>query len=260
MAPEQLEGEQVDSRTDLYALGLVLYEMATGRNPFLGHSPSSTIANILKEEVPPVAQRNPLAPSELERILQKCLRKRREERYTSARDLAVDLAALRRTLARGDRGSLVGVHEPAPVVSLPRWVVRGLFGIIQLGYLGMYAVALFKFHDVLRVSSELYASVVLGGILLMDAALGVPVRLYLLSAVVFDYPDLGRKFRWLFPAVLLLDAAWGAIPLLFLGQLRGAVLLCAAGLAYLPFCQRTLLYTAYGHKGGRSSAIQKFVY
>lgn len=256
MAPEQLEGEPVDPRTDLYALGLVLYEMATGRNPFLGHSPSSTIANILKEEVPSVAQRNPLAPSELERILQKCLRKRREERYSSARDLAVDLTALRRTLETGNRGSAVPTDQPVPAVSLPRGAVRGLFALIQLGYLAMYAIGLYKFHDVLRVSHELYPSAVLGGILLMDAVLGVPVRLYLLSAVVFDYPDLGRKFLWLFPAVLLLDATWGAVPLLFLGQLRGAVLLCAAALAYLPFCQRTLLYAAYGRKGGRSSAIQ----
>jgi predicted Ser/Thr protein kinase len=255
MAPEQLEGGQVDPRTDLFALGLVLYEMATGHNPFLGHSPSSTIANILKEEVPPVARHNPQAPSELGRIVQKCLRKRREERYASARDLAVDLAALRRTLESGDRGSTAVASEPAPAVSLPRWGARGLFALIQLGYLVMYAIALYKFHDVLRVSHELYASALLGGMLLMDAVLGVPVRLYLLSAVVFDYADLGQKFRWLFPAVLLLDAVWGATPLLFLGQLRGAVLLCAAALAYLPFCQRTLLYAAYAHRGGRSSAI-----
>jgi serine/threonine protein kinase len=76
MAPEQLEGEPVDPRTDLYTLGLVLYEMATGWNPFLGHSPGSTIANILKEEAPPVARHNPVAPPELSRILQKCLRKK----------------------------------------------------------------------------------------------------------------------------------------------------------------------------------------
>ena len=98
MAPEQLEGEPVDPRTDLYALGLVLYEMATGGNPFLGQSASSTIANILKEEAPRLEQLNPMAPPELGRILQKCLRKRIDERYVSARDLALDLATLRRSL------------------------------------------------------------------------------------------------------------------------------------------------------------------
>ncbi len=70
--------------------------------------------------------------------------------------------------------------------------------------------------------------------MLLAGVLGVPVRLYQLTAVSLDYPDLGRKFRWLFPAVLLLDEVWAATPLLFLGQLQGAVLLCAAGLAYLP--------------------------
>ncbi len=90
----------------------------------------------------------------------------------------------------------------------------------------------------------------------MAAGLGVPVRLYQLTALAFDYPDLGVKFRLLFPAVLLLDAVWASTPLLFLGQLRGLVVLCAAGLGFLPFCQRTLLYSAYANSGGRSSAIQ----
>jgi predicted Ser/Thr protein kinase len=257
MAPEQLEGDSVDLRIDLYALGLVLYEMATGHNPFIGQSTSSTIANILKEEVPPVAQYNPVISPELERILRKCLRKRKEERYASARDLALDLSVLRRSLESGV-GSNPALVAPAPAspLSLPRWAVRGLLALIQLGYLGMYALALYKFHDVLRVSNELYSSAVLGGVLLTDAVLSVPLRLYQLTAVVFDYPDLGRKFRWLFPAVLLLDLAWCATPLLFLGQLQGTVLLCAAALAYLPFCQRILLYAAYAPGGGYSSAIR----
>jgi len=120
----------------------------------------------------------------------------------------------------------------------------------------MYALALYKFHEVLRVSQELYASLTLGEVLLMAAVLGVPMRLYQFTALAFDYPDLGVKFRLLFPAVLLLDAVWAATPLLFLGQLRGLVVLCAAGLGFLPFCQRTLLYSAYANAGGRSSAIR----
>jgi hypothetical protein len=256
MAPEQIEGDAVDARTDLYALGLVLYEMATGVNPFLGHSATSTIANILKEELPPVLQLNPQAPSELGRILQKCLRKRKEERYASARDLAVDLTAVRRTLQSGERSSGLVVPVVPPAISSPRWAVRALLALIQIGYLAMYGAALYKFHEVLGISSEFYRSTTLGALLLMDAVLGVPLRLYQLTAVSFDYPDLGRKFRLLFPAVLLLDAVWSAVPLLFLARLQGAVLLCAAALAYLPFCQRTLMYTAYAHSGGRSSGIQ----
>jgi predicted Ser/Thr protein kinase len=257
MAPEQLEGRPIDLRIDLFALGLVVYEMATGHNPFIGQSASSTIANILKEEAPPIGQYNPVAPLELDRILRKCLRKCREQRYASARDLALDLETLSRSLESGfSGGSVEAALAAAAPVSLPRWAIRVLFGLIQLGYMAMYALLLYKFQDVLRVDEELYESMALGGVLIVDAVLGIALRLYQLTAIVFDYADLGRKFRWLFPAVLLLDLVWGATPLLFLGQLQGAVLLCVAALAYLPFCQRTLLYAAYARGGGAASAIR----
>src|SRR6266853_1009664 len=138
MAPEQLEGEPVDPRTDLYALGLVMYEMATGRNPFLGQSASSTIANILKEEAPPLEQQNSVAPRELGRILQKCLRKRIDERYVSARELTLDLAALHRSLEPSGRTAAVMAAGPAPPLSITRGAVRALLILIQLGYLAMY--------------------------------------------------------------------------------------------------------------------------
>jgi len=257
MAPEQVEGKPVDLRIDLYALGLVLYEMATGHNPFVGQSASSTIANILKEEAPPVGQYNPVTPPELDRILRKCLCKRKEERYASARDLALDLSALRRVLDSGVRTSPGAVLPvPAAPLAISRGAARTLLELIQVGYLAMYGLALYKFHDVLRVSHELYASPILGGVLLIAGVLGIPVRLFQFTAIAFDYPDLGSKFRRLFPSVLLLDAVWAAIPLLFLGQLQGLVFLCSAALAFLPFSQRTLLYAAYGRSGGRSSAIQ----
>src|SRR5260370_41533521 len=74
----------------------------------------------------------------------------------------------------------------------------------------MEGLALYKFHEVLRVSHELYGSTALGAALLMAGVLGVPVRLSQFTAIAFDYPDLGRKFRTLFPAVLLLDVVWSA--------------------------------------------------
>ena len=96
MSPEQLEARETDFRTDIFSFGVLLYELVAGARPFQGASAASTIACILTAEPPPLSQRNPLSPPELERIVRKCLRKRREERYQSTQDLAVDLEQLRR--------------------------------------------------------------------------------------------------------------------------------------------------------------------
>jgi Tol biopolymer transport system component len=94
MAPEQLEGKEADARTDLFALGCVLYEMATGKRAFEGASQASLIAAILKEEPRSMTELRPLTPPALERIVKRCLEKDPEERFQSARDLAFNLGAV----------------------------------------------------------------------------------------------------------------------------------------------------------------------
>ena len=88
MAPEQLEGKEADARTDIFAFGVVVYEMVTGRKPFDGDSHASLIAAILDKEPPPISALQPLAPPALTRIVAKCLMKNPEARWQSARDLA----------------------------------------------------------------------------------------------------------------------------------------------------------------------------
>jgi two-component system LytT family response regulator len=96
MSPEQALGRPVDHRTDIFSMGVVLYQMATGRMPFEGSSPSETIARILEAQPEAMARFNYALPEELERIVRKCLEKDRERRYQSARDVMVDLKGLER--------------------------------------------------------------------------------------------------------------------------------------------------------------------
>jgi len=96
LAPEQLLGEPVDARTDIYAAGLVLYEMATGKHPFSDWPSSKLIGAILRHSAPPARQWNHGLSSDLERIVSKCLEKDPENRYQSAGELAVDLRRLER--------------------------------------------------------------------------------------------------------------------------------------------------------------------
>jgi serine/threonine protein kinase len=91
MAPEQLEGNDADARTDIFALGEVIYEMATGKPAFAGKSRASLIAAILTTEPPPITQSQRLTPPALERVVKKCLAKDPDDRWQSASDLASEL-------------------------------------------------------------------------------------------------------------------------------------------------------------------------
>jgi Tol biopolymer transport system component/predicted Ser/Thr protein kinase len=92
MAPEQLEGREADARTDVFAFGAVLHEMATGQRAFAGNSQASLVAAILEKQPPPISTLRPLAPAALDRVVRTCLAKDPDERWQSAADLRLGLA------------------------------------------------------------------------------------------------------------------------------------------------------------------------
>jgi Tol biopolymer transport system component len=101
MAPEQARGLDVDRRADIWSLGVVLYEMLTGRAPFAAETPSDVIVALLSHEPAALTEHGEEVPYELERIVRKALQKNREERYQTIKDMALDLKSLRRELEVG---------------------------------------------------------------------------------------------------------------------------------------------------------------
>jgi Tol biopolymer transport system component len=107
MAPEQLEGKEADGRTDIFAFGCVLYEMATGRKAFTGASQASLISSIMKEEPAAISAVQPTSPPAFDRVIRKALAKDPEDRWQSAGDLGSEL----KWIAEG--GSASGIAAPA---------------------------------------------------------------------------------------------------------------------------------------------------
>jgi serine/threonine protein kinase len=143
MAPEQLEGGEADGRTDIFALGLLLYEMATGKKAFAGKSPASLMAAILHKEPEPISSFQPMIPPALERIVRTCLAKDPDDRFQTAHDVRLQL----QWIAEG--GSGVGL----PALVAPRRKSREKLAWALLPVAALAAIAATVL--VIRLSSEL---------------------------------------------------------------------------------------------------------
>ncbi len=138
MSPEQVRGEPLDSRTDLYSLGVVIYEMATGRTPFGGQSDGLVFSAILTKQPPSALESNPNLPAELDHTLNKCLEKDRETRYQTAKDLLADLKRARRESTTSHTAVSAAVETastPSTALSWKTWLpVAVALGLVGLGF------------------------------------------------------------------------------------------------------------------------------
>jgi len=195
-APEQLTGRAVDGRTDIFAFGLVLYELAAGRPAFLGSTPIATASEILTAEAAPMPADT---PPELERIIRKCLRKTPDERYQSAREVAVDLRVLQRGI---DGAATQPAAAPPPVKAGGRtpaawWRVNNVFDVALLTA-GLVLLSILRDRIGGATGARWYFAT------MAVAAAVLSLRAFLLCIAVFDPAalprEIGRVMRWLKPA------------------------------------------------------------
>jgi eukaryotic-like serine/threonine-protein kinase len=143
MSPEQVRGQPVDHRSDIFSLGVILYEMLAGERPFRGESSVEMLNAILKEDPPELsAANNPIAPA-LERIIWHCLEKNPDERFQTARDLAFAIEAL-----SGYSGTSAARLDAIPLPERPKsrerlaWIIAGILLLVSLTAIGFTIVQL----------------------------------------------------------------------------------------------------------------------
>jgi serine/threonine protein kinase/Tol biopolymer transport system component len=125
MAPEQVEAKETDERSDIFSFGVVFYEMITGQRPFTGDTQAATLASLMKDSPPPMNQRQPAVPRALERVVRKCLEKKPDDRWQSARDLKPTLELIDLDAPPPSSASAsvpIPVQTPTPEPAQRKWL------------------------------------------------------------------------------------------------------------------------------------------
>jgi serine/threonine protein kinase len=232
MAPEQLTGQDVDFRCDIFTFGILFYELASGSNPFRAETPIATMAKILESDPAPLSQRSH-GPLSLDRIVEKCLPKDREQRYSSTPTLLEDLERARTEMGSDLSEDETAVQHPQdrsfsqPSLHSLWWVIH------QVLVLALYGSMVFTLWKVQEWTLEAWTLLVFFGVFGCAAVNGT-LRTHLLFTARFNpnfiHSELGRATPWLrridglFAALLLL----GAFAVAFDHQLLAAFL---AGIA-----------------------------
>ncbi len=156
MSPEQIRGEAVDIRSDIFSFGVLLYRMATGEFPFTGPTEVSTLAKILEARHDSIRMRNEMIPQELERIVDKCLQKDPNDRYQDTRDLVVDLRNLRRLYESGtsDSISVSGVQHAPKVKASKTWILDWKTAVIAIAVVALVWKIFFSGGDSSNVQAK----------------------------------------------------------------------------------------------------------
>jgi len=136
MSPEQIEGKEADARSDIFAFGAVLYEMAAGKRPFQGKSQISLASSILESDPEPISALKPLTPSAFEHVVTTCLRKNPEERFQTAHDIKLEL----QWIATGRSSPAVAAMPPSSSKTRQRlgWAVAVVIAIVLGAVAGIF--------------------------------------------------------------------------------------------------------------------------